>query len=125
MAVARSGSEHKINRMVWALALLLPLAVGCAPAQEPIGPVFMQRGPSDLDFQRAMESAGSNDALANVETCRSVRSAQCVPLAGGKRFECRYRYERGREGKAVLEREAHGFWRWVSGPRHCTASEPD
>ena len=108
-------------------AILLPGSILCCVSPrdtELSGPI----APSDFAFHSAMEAAFSQrmeGRTAAWSGCRPVRNLQCTPIDHAQRSLCSYGYQRRREGTAVLERERHGFWRWISGPKNCSANEGD
>ena len=107
------------------LAMAAALAGSACSAIRPPSPSIMHRtGPSEFEFNRAMETADVGGPQATGEVCRPVRLIACVPGSDRERVACTFRYQRDRMGTAVLERHARVFWRWVSGPRACTARVP-
>ena len=114
-------SETPIMRPTALLVFLLPLLGTCAPTAPINSPLS---APSKVDFHQAMEASlpgnveGKAVALGH---CYKVSELQCAPLSEGRSFRCTYRYGDGRHGTAIVERQSGGtFWRWVSGPKHCS-----
>lgn len=114
---------YPIMRPTALLVLLLPLLGTCAPTTPISSGLTAGGAPSEVDFHQAMEASLPGDVDGKAVTfghCYKVSELQCAPLSDGRSFQCTYHYGDGQHGTAIIERKSATFWRWVSGPKHCS-----